>query len=135
MSSEENKAIVRHYVEAFNAGDFTAAAEHFAPDAVQQCVLAEGGITATLKVWEQLHAAFPDHHHEIAELAAEDDTVAVRLTDRGTFTGQPFLGMSPTGRSFELVAMEWFHISDGKISRRWAARDSGAMLRHLGVTT
>ena len=113
MSVEENKAIVRRYVEAFNEGDFAAAADQFAPGAVLQGVLAEGGIETTRAVWEQLRAAFPDHHNEIDEMVAEGDTVTVRLTDRGTFSGVPFLGMAPTGQRFEIVAMEWLHITDG----------------------
>lgn len=134
MSTQENKAVARRYIEAFNAGDFAAAADLFAPGAVLQGVLAEGGIEATRLIWEQLRAAFPDHHNQIEELVAEGDTVTIRLTDQGTFTGQPFLGMSPTGKSFNIVAMEWLHLAEGKITRRWAARDSGAMLRQLGAT-
>jgi steroid delta-isomerase-like uncharacterized protein len=127
MGAEENKAVVRRYIEAFNAGDFAAAAAEFAPGAVVHGVLADGGVEEARQIWEQLRAAFPDHHNEIEELLAEGDrSVAVRLTDRGTFTGQPFLGVAATGRRFEIVAMEWFHFTSGKISVRWAARDSGA---------
>lgn len=131
----EQDRVVRHYIDAFNAGDFAATADQFAPAAVVHGVLADAGIEEARQIWEQLRAAFPDHHNQIEELVAEgDNIVAVRLTDRGTFTGQPFMGISATGHRFEIVAMEWFNFTDGKISERWAARDSGAMLRQLGVT-
>ena len=42
------------------------------------------------------------------------------VPQRGTFRA-PFRGTAPTGRSYELVAMEWFHLQDGKIHRRWGA--------------
>lgn len=135
MGAEENEVVVRRYIEAFNAGDFAAAAAEFAPGGVVHGVLADGGVEEARQVWGQLRAAFPDHHSVIEELLAEGDrSVAVRLTDRGTFTGEPFLGVAATGQRFEIVAMEWFHFTNGKISERWAARDSGAMLRQLGVT-
>jgi len=34
---------------------------------------------------------------------------------------------------YELVAMEWFVIHDGKIQRRWGARDSASQARQLGI--
>jgi predicted ester cyclase len=69
----------------------------------------------------------------IEELAAEGDRVAARYTERGRWTG-PFLDMGePTGRTYELVAIEWFEFSgDGRITRRWGARDSTAQARQLG---
>jgi predicted ester cyclase len=56
----------------------------------------------------------------------------VRYTERGTFTG-PFRGQTPTGKSYELVAMEWFVVRDGRIHRRWGARDSAAQARQIGL--
>jgi predicted ester cyclase len=61
---------------------------------------------------------------------ALEDTVAVRYTERGSFRNS-FRGQEPTGKSFKLVAMEWFKLLDGKIHRRWGARDSASMSRQL----
>jgi predicted ester cyclase len=44
-------------------------------------------------------------------MVAEGDTVAVRYTERGTFQ-DAFMGHQPTGKSYELVAMEWFVLRD-----------------------
>ena len=68
----------------------------------------------------------------IEEMIAEGDTVAVRYTERGTFRA-PAFGHAPTGRSYELVAMEWFEIRDGRIARRWGARDAASQARQLGI--
>ena len=69
----------------------------------------------------------------IEDLAAEGNRVAARYTERGRWTG-PYLDMGkPTGRSYELVAMEWFEFdAEGRITRRWGARDSAAQARQLG---
>jgi predicted ester cyclase len=66
-------------------------------------------------------------------LIAEGDEVAVRYTERGTFR-RPAFGREPTGKSYELVAMEWFTISGGKIVRRWGARDAASQARQLGIS-
>jgi|ERR1044071_2851869 predicted ester cyclase len=63
---------------------------------------------------------------------AEGDTVAARYTERGTFVG-PFRGNQPTGKSFELVAMEFFEIREGKIVRRWGVRDHASQMRQIGM--
>jgi predicted ester cyclase len=33
--------------------------------------------------------------------------------------------------AYEIVAMEWFEIEDGRIARRWGARDSAAITRQV----
>jgi hypothetical protein len=40
--------------------------------------------------------------------------------------------MPATGKSYEMVAMEWFEIKDGLIHRRWGARDSASQSKQLG---
>jgi len=130
--SEANKDIVRRYVEAFNRGDVdTLQNEIFAPDAVVQGVLGWGGMDVVVPIWRELHAAL-QITMQIEELVAEGDTVAARYTERGTFVG-PFRGNQPTGKSFELVAMEFFEIREGKIVRRWGARDHASQMRQIGM--
>ena len=36
-----------------------------------------------------------------------------------------------TGKSFEVVAMEWFVFKDGRIHRRLGARDNAAQFRQM----
>jgi predicted ester cyclase len=69
---------------------------------------------------------------EVQEMAAEGDRVAVRYRENGRWTA-PFLGFNePTGKTYELVAIEWFEIVDGRIASRWGARDGAAQARQLG---
>lgn len=128
---ERHKAVVRAYIEAFNRGDLPALRELFTPDALVYGVLGWGGLPEVEPIWRDLHAAFGIQL--VAErMIAEGDTVAVRYTERGTFRA-PFRGQPPTGKSFELVAMEWFTMQDGKIQRRWGARDAASQVRQLGM--
>jgi predicted ester cyclase len=56
----------------------------------------------------------------------------VRYIESGTFKAAAF-GVEPTGKSYELVAMEWFEIEGQQIRRRWGARDSASQARQLGI--
>ena len=128
---ERNKAVVAHYVEAFNRGDLAALRDLFTADAVVQGVLGWGGLDVVVPIWEEIHNAF-QIQLTVDDLIAEDERVAVRYIERGTFVG-PFRGNRPTGKSYEIVAMEWFEFQAGKVSRRWGARDSAAQSRQIGM--
>ena len=132
MSYEEaNKRIVQAYVDAFNRGDLEALRKLFSEDAQIQGVLGEGILDKVVAVWAQLIEGY-GMQLEVAGMVAEGDTVAVRYVERGTFRA-PAFGHEPTGRSYELVAMEWFIIREGKIHQRWGARDAASQARQLGI--
>lgn len=130
-ASEANKQVVLQYVEAFNRGDLDALRQLFTADAVVQGVLGWGQLDEVVPIWKELHEAFAIEL-TVDAMVAEGDEVAVRYTERGKFVG-PFRGSEPTGKSFELVAMEWFILQDGKIHRRWGARDSASQARQIGL--
>ena len=127
---EVNKNVVRRYVEAFNAGDLEALKKGFADDALVYGVLGWGEVDKVLPIWEQLVNGLGIQLY-IEDMVAEGDSVAVRYTERGT-SKAPFFDKPATGMSYELVAIEWFVIKDGKIHRRWGARDAASQATQLG---
>jgi steroid delta-isomerase-like uncharacterized protein len=131
MSRESNKEIVLAYVDAFNRGDMDALIDLFAPGALVYGVLGWGGLGQVEPIWREIKSAF-DIQLKVESIIAEDDIVAVRYVERGTSVGS-FRGGPVTGKSFEVVAMEWFIIKDGKIHRRWGARDNAAQMRQMGL--
>ena len=126
-----NKQVVRAYVDALNAGDVEGLVALFDPDAQIQGVLGKGQRESLVPIWHALIDGFA-MHLTIEEMIAEGDRVAVRYTERGTFRA-PFFDHEPTGKSYELVAMEWFVVQDGKIQRRWGARDALSQARQIGM--
>ena len=132
MTVEENKNVVLKYVEAFNRADYDALRQLFTEDALVYGVLGWGGIDKVMDIWHEIKEAFAIQLN-VEALAAEGDTVAARYTERGTSVGE-FRGQAPTAKSFEVVAMEWFVIKDGRIHRRWGARDSAAQFRQMGLS-
>ena len=131
MSVEANKQTVRGYVDSFNRGDIDELRTLFTDDALVYGVLGWGGMDQVVPIWREIKAAF-DLQLTVEEIISEGDTVAVRYTESGTSRGS-FRGGPVTGKSFEVVAMEWFIIKDGKIHRRWGARDNAAQMRQMGL--
>lgn len=128
---EQAKDVVRQYVDAFNRGDLAGLRALLSDDAEIQGVMGKGLFDTISPVWQQLIEGY-NMQLRIEGMVAEGNTVAVRYTETGTFTRLAF-GHEPTGKSYELVAMEWFEIEGGKIKRRWGARDSASQSRQLGI--
>lgn len=132
MSIEDNaKEVVLSYVEAFNRGNLNALKLLLTDDAEIQGVLGKGQFEKIAPIWRQLIEGYGMQLH-VQSLVAEGNIVAVRYIEKGTFNA-PAFGIEPTGKSYELVAMEWFEIEDHRIKRRWGARDSAAQARQLGI--
>jgi steroid delta-isomerase-like uncharacterized protein len=130
---DEAKAVVCRYVEAFNRGDLDALKNLLADDAEIQGVMGKGLIERVEPLWRQLIEGY-GMQLAIQDIIAERNLVAVRYIETGTFRA-PAFGHQPTGKSYELVAMEWFEIEQGKIKRRWGVRDSASQARQLGIPT
>ena len=134
MSAEENKDLVRRYIEeVWNGHDLAAIDELVSPEyfnhAASTAEYQRGG--AKLAV-EWLLSVFPDHRFDIEDAAAEGDTVAVRGTMGGTHEGE-LMGIAPTGERVAVQQVHWFRVADGKVAEHWAVRDDLGMMRQLGV--
>jgi len=132
MSVEsESKKVVLEYVKAFNTGDLEMLESLLADDAEIQGVFGKGLYERIRPVWQQLIDGF-GMQLDVQDIIAQGGTVAVRYIETGTFKKSAF-GHEATGKSYELVAMEWFEIENGKIRKRWGARDSASQYRQLGI--
>ena len=131
MTALEPKQVVLQYVDAFNRGDLDRLRSLLAEDAEIQGVFGKGMFERIEPIWRQLIEGYA-MHLEVQDLIGEGNVVAVRYIESGTFRA-PAFGKQPTGKSYELVAMEWFEIEAGKIKRRWGARDAASQARQLGI--
>jgi len=129
MNHEE---VLRAYVDAFNSGDWDKIAALFTPDTEIRGVLGWGSLDVAMPIWRELHENMR-MQLQIDDLVINGGKAAVLFTETGTFAG-PFRGLpgqEPTGRSYEIVEMEWFEFEGDQIARRWGARDSGAITRQV----
>ena len=135
---EENKRIARRVPEDIaTQKKLDLIEEVFAPDAVETGIFGQEpirGIEEGRARLEALFEAFPDFSATVEDIVAEGDTVAMRVTLRGTHEGA-FMGMEPTGESFEVQNMVFTRIEDGKIAERWVLPDALGMFQQLGVVS
>lgn len=119
MSMEENKAIVRRFLEALDQRNFAALTEH-------------PGLYQTVERQPAIRAAFPDLRTTVEHQIAEGDTVATRATLRGTHLG-PFMGVAPTNKQLTWSVLLMDTIVDGRIVLHYANADWIGVLVKLGV--
>jgi steroid delta-isomerase-like uncharacterized protein len=133
MSTEENKAIVRRYQEAYNTGDFAALAEVVAADVLTPNIASgmPSGLEGAKAVHEKTLLGMPDYHTRIDDLIAEGDKVVARVTITGTHTGN-FWGVPPTGKQINLTGIYIVRIADGKIVEHWGEENGLRVFRQLG---
>jgi steroid delta-isomerase-like uncharacterized protein len=134
MSAEENKQVIRRWLEAWNTNDLDAAEGLLQDDYVRHDSnlpdivgpQAERQFVATALV------AFPDLRFEAQHLVAEGDLVVSRLTAQGTHRGE-FMGVPASGRHVDFQAVETFRLGDGKIAEQWVVMDVFGLLQQLGA--
>lgn len=135
MSVEENKALVRRFVEEFwNTGNLAAADELIAGDATITLAGIGQVNRESLKAFARAQrSAFPDWHSTLEEMVGEEDTVAERWTGRGTHEGT-FQGIAPTGRRVMVPGVVFYRIASGKITEFRGQFDGLALMQQLGAT-
>lgn len=134
MTSEENKAIVRRFYEAFETNDLATMYEVLALDLAAYSHSAPGpqnreGHVQGIRMW---NAAFQTRF-TVEEQLAEADTVATRVTMRAVHSRGDFQGLSPTGKQIALGGISLERIKDGKIVERRVEADWLGMLQQLGL--
>jgi steroid delta-isomerase-like uncharacterized protein len=133
MSPDENKTIVRRYLEtAWNKKDSTIVDELVAPDFVQHAANVPPGREGVKKFFQMVYSGIPDARFTLDNIMAEGEQVATRFRVSGTQSG-PFLGIPPTGKSLTITGMALLILREGKITENWNELDMLGALRQLGV--
>ena len=136
MSTEQNKALVRRFLEkVWNEGDLAAIEECLATNYINHDPSVAGqppGPEVYRRAVTQFRTAFPGLHTTIEQVIAEGDMVVVRGTDRATHHGE-FMGIPATGKQVTVPWMAIYRVTDGKIVEEWVGTDSMGTLRQLGV--
>jgi steroid delta-isomerase-like uncharacterized protein len=85
--------------------------------------------------FHDLFAAVPDWHVEIENVIDDGDRQAVvQWRGSGTFSGGPFLGIEPTGRTIDLSAVDVFRFDEnGKVETNTVYYDGAEFARQIGM--
>ena len=135
MSTEQNKSIVRRWVEeGWNKGNMAIVDQIYAPNFTQHEPAPE-----TIKNSEALKhyvnaylTAFPDLNLSIEDLIAEEDKVVWRFKSSGHQNG-PFMGIPATGKTGNITGIVIFRLENSRIVEAWVNIDALGLLQQLGV--
>jgi serine phosphatase RsbU (regulator of sigma subunit) len=128
MSSEENKALVRRFVEAQANADLDTLDKLLAPDFVDHSLQAdqEPGREGFMQSVAEEPTIFSYVRANIEDQAAEGDKVITRLTMRRIHDRGPFLGLAPTGMEIKTSAIVIHRIAGDQIAEEWS-ESTGAL--------
>jgi steroid delta-isomerase-like uncharacterized protein len=135
MSAEENKALVRRFVnEILNKGNMALAPELVAEDYVELDPFPgqQPGHVGLIDSVIMMRTAFPDLHWTIEELVAEGQKVASYGIWRGTHQGV-FLGIPPTGKQVTVPWMMCDACVDGKLKESRLLMNLMSLMQQVGV--
>ncbi len=126
MSTEQNKAVVRRFIEEILADENAALVDELlAPDYVNHML--PGGREGFKQFLPMLSSAFPDLklHYSVEHLIAEGDYVVARLTYHITNAGKE---ATASGLLSE------YRVVNGKIVEDWPPSGTLPLLQQVGVT-
>ena len=122
MSTEENKAVVRRFIDAFHRSDAAAFREVAAPDLAK----------VAIEEWMPRNdAEWADQRLEITEMMAEGDWVWARMASGGRQVGE-WKGLPPTGRTATETGIGFMRVSGGKVVEFSAIFDELDTVQQLG---
>jgi predicted ester cyclase len=135
MTTEQNKAIVRRFFEAFEANDIASLKEVLAPELVAYTHASPDPQSrdAQLQAIEMWNAVFSETRFTIQEQIAEGDKVATRVTMQAVHDLGDFQGLAPSGKQIEVTGISIERIKEGKIVERLVSSDWFGMMQQLGL--
>ena len=132
MSLEDNKAIVRNFLQKTNAEGRTQ---------VEMCVpgaMFHIGATPAmdLRAFQDFqtayYAAFSGTIATVEEMVAEGDKVAFRLVTRAIHTGT-FMGTQASGKHIVVPVIGMARVTGGKIAEWWNSPDRLSWMQQIGA--
>jgi len=131
VTLEENKAIVRRFIDIYNQQNFELLDDLVAANYVDHTNQIRGreGLKQMMIMGSK---AFPDWHETIEDIIAEGDKVWILLTYTATHTGE-WLGLAPTGNKITTMNVDIYRLVNGKIAERQNVTDNMRLFKPLGV--
>ncbi|WP_067049837.1 ester cyclase [Methanofollis ethanolicus] len=135
MSSEENKALVRRFIDAYNTRNLDLFEDLVALDYIDH-THQQRGLESFRQLFQLAFEGFPDWYEKIEDMIAEGDRVWVCVRVTGTHTGKWNLfgvTLPPTGNRVTMQMVFIWRIANGKLAEGWEVDSDLDFLRQLGV--
>jgi steroid delta-isomerase-like uncharacterized protein len=132
---EQNKEVVKRYIEALNEGNFEAFKEVLSSD---YAIFSPSGYPEAssreklIENYEEAREAFPEFIWSIEDMIASGDKVICRIIVRGVFKGGvPDLQEGEKKFKFSLITI--MRLQNGKVVEEWQEDDQLGFVRQLGM--
>jgi predicted ester cyclase len=136
-TTEGNAATVRELIQrVLNEGDIGFAEKTLSEDYVERTPMPGGTAdkAGAIAMFTMMREQTPDMHIEVEDVVASGNKVAVRSTMTGTDTNGFMPGMSPTGKSFSMGAIDVFTFDDsGMNTEHYGVYDIMGTMGQLGL--
>ena len=133
-TQEQNKELVLDAVAAIDEQDYDRLRELWPEDLI--CIVV--GVPepmsrdTTIELIQGFYTAFPDNSHEIHEIVAEGELVAVRMTNNATHQSN-FEGIPATGQTISYEAAHIVKVQSGIIREWWLIEDNLGLMSQMGM--
>ncbi|MHA2002783.1 MAG: ester cyclase [Candidatus Thorarchaeota archaeon] len=134
-SHEENKAIIRKFIDAYNNRNLDVFDELVAPDYYDH-LFQQKGRDKFKDLFTMAFKGFPDWYEAIEDIIAEGDKVWVRIKATGTHTNEwDLFGVSvpPTGNKIEMSMVFIWRLENGRLVEGWEVDDNLEILKKIGI--
>jgi C-1 hydroxylase len=135
LTIQENKAILRKFIEAYNNRDLKIFDELVSPDFVDH-THQQKGRDKFKQLFTLAFDGFPDWHEEIEDMISEGEKVWVRVKATGTHSGDWNLFGVPLPATDKKITMNmvfFFRIVDGKLVETGELDDQLDFFNKLGL--
>ena len=132
---EQNKDVVKRYIEALNEANFEAFKELLAPD---YAIYSPSGYSEPssreklIENYEEAGKAFTEFIWDIEDMIASRDKVICRIMVRGTYGGG-VPGLPEDEKKFEFGLITIIRLQDGKVVEEWQQDDQLRFARQMGM--
>jgi steroid delta-isomerase-like uncharacterized protein len=128
-----NKHLIRKFIEEIFVRRDPAAIDGLVSDDFESHTWPSNGDgKASLReATTRMSTALDDVSFSVEDLIAEGDRVVARVKASATPVGK-FMGMPPSGRSYEVDEMHIFRLAaDGKVAEHWHQMDTMSLMKQL----
>jgi predicted ester cyclase len=91
------------------------------------------GVEGIQQYWRSFNASFPDFRLHVDDFLADEDHLTLVYRISGTHQGE-YMGHAPTGKRFEVQALQVGRFEGGLMVERWGCTDVHGIFQQLGLS-
>jgi steroid delta-isomerase-like uncharacterized protein len=132
-AAETNKRVIGEFAESvLLKKDLSAVDRYMLPDYIQHNPLVKQGASGFREFFANWFECVPDWRCSVKKIVSEGDEVWVYGTYAGTLQ-KDWLGITASGQTYSVDAVDIFRIQDGKLAEHWDVMDIYGLFKQLGA--